>query len=97
MLGKFQAHRSYSRSRQQDRDAHGRNFHYNFRRQPASGVEPFVVTFDVFQPHLAGNCIGGVVAANVFDKVEDFQSFTECAAVNSAGLTVDLVITGDIF
>ncbi len=83
-------------ARQQHRDAHLRDLDDHLRRQPTGGVEDLVGAVDAVEPHMAGDGVSGVVAADVFDEQLDGggarPGHAQRATMHRAGAAVDLVL-----
>jgi hypothetical protein len=85
-------------ARQQEGDRHLRALDHHFRRQPSGGVEHLVAAVHAVQPHFSGNRIDRIMAAHVFDKIQQRAGLREQgASVYRAGLLVDRLQGADGF
>jgi hypothetical protein len=74
LAGDLPAHLGQARARDEEGDAHLRRLDHHLRGQPAGGVENLVAAVEAVQPHLAGDGVDRVVAADVLDEHQDLAA-----------------------
>ena len=90
------AHLRQARARHEERDAHLRRLDHHLGGEPARRVEDLVAAVDPVEPHLPGDRVDRVVAADVLDEHQDLGArrvvARERAAVHGARLLVDRLV-----
>ena len=61
------------------------------------GVEQLVIAAYVFQPHVAGDGVHGIVPPHVFNEDQYFRSPAQGAAMHGAGGFIDIVVLCEVF
>ena len=93
LLRDLEAHRGDAGARQQHRDAHQRDLDHHLRGQPPGGVEQARAAVDILEPHVPGDRVDRVVAADILDEQLDSAGrAAQRAAVYRAGVFVDFVV-----
>ena len=93
--GNFPAHLRQAGTRNEKGNAHLRSFDDHFGGQAARRVENLVAARQIIQPHLAGDGVDGIVAADILDKHQDVAALGQGAAMHGAGLFVDRFVMPD--
>ncbi len=90
--GDLVAHFGQARARHQERHPHLGGLDHHLGGEAAGGVENLVGAVHAVEPHLPGDGVHGVVAADVLDEIENFRAGSERAAVHRARALVDCLV-----